>query len=412
MRTLLPWMQVVVAFWIQALGLGSLLYSYGVVSLSFADTFQPSHSLLMLGIAAMTLFAGMLSPWLGRTMDRGSIKWLMILGITATALGYLLLSFAGAMWQTPVVYAVLMSFGYVILGPLGASTLLLRWFSERRGLALGIAGAGTSFGGFLFPPLIQWLVELHEWRTAFRLLAGIVLASGIPVVLLLTRDRPERLPESPVHVAGSDASKAVSRYNSYGSVLSDRNFWVIALAVGILFAVYTATLSNLAAFATDLGFSANKAAQLMSIVAVMAIPGTLIFGALADRLDLRVALGLLMSMVVIGMLIFLGDPSHRMLQLGSGIAGIGGGGMIPVWGALLARTFGSLDYGRVMGLMNPLLMLFSLISPMLAGLLRDLSGGYHTVFLAFVIPLAAAILLLPWIRIASTGHGMTAAASH
>lgn len=401
MRMSQPWLQVFVAFWIQAIGIGSLLYAYGVVTLPLAEAFQPSRTMLMLGVAVMTLSAGLLSPWLGRTMDRGSLKWLMATGVIAIALGYLLLSFSGAMWQVPIIYALLMSIGYAILGPLAASTLLSRWFSQRRGLALGIAGAGTSFGGFCFPPLIQWFIELHEWRLALRLLAGIVLVSGLPVVLLLTRDRPET---PPAPSAPASKARATRRYDSYGAVLGDRNFWVIALAVGILFAVFTATVSNLAAFATDQGASASQAAQLMSLVAIMAIPGTLLFGALADRLDLRVALGLLMGLVVLGMLSFLGHPSPRMLQIGSVMVGIGGGGMIPVWGALLARTFGLLDYGRVMGMMNPLLMLFSLVAPVLAGLLRDLSGSYHTAFLTFAVPLGAAILLLPWIRFQRPGY--------
>ncbi|WP_048307084.1 hypothetical protein [Halomonas sp. PR-M31] len=51
-----------------------------------------------------------------------------------------------------------------------------------------------------------------------------------------------------------------------------------------------------------------------------------------------------------------------------------------------------------MGLMNPVLMLFTLVAPPLAGYLQDVTGSYHTAFLSFAIPLAAAILILPLIR--------------
>jgi len=75
--------------------------------------------------------------------------------------------------------------------------------------------------------------------------------------------------------------------------------------------------------------------------------------------------------------------------------------MIPVWGALLAKVFGLLDYGRVMGLMNPVLMLFTLVAPPLAGYLHDRTGSYDAAFIGFAVPLVAVILLLPLIRFAA-----------
>ncbi|MEQ6889093.1 MFS transporter [Halomonas sp. CS7] len=388
------WCQVFVAFWIQAIGIGSLVYAYGVVAVPLAEAFQPSRMLLMLGMAAMTLCAGLYSPWLGARIDHSSLRRLMAIGVVAIAAGYLLLSWVGEMWQVPVIYALLMSFGYATLGPLFASTLLSRWFSQRRGLALGIAGMGTSFGGFCFPPLIQLMVETYEWRTAFRLLALIIVAVGLPVVLLLTSDHHARKraavdPDRPVIGPVFDSTQAV---------LGNRNFWLIALSVGVLFAVFTATASNLVPFAVDHGIEKDRAALLIALVAVLAVPGTLIFGALADHLDLRAALAMLMSLIAVGLLCLLNDPPYAMMVVGSLLVGLGGGGMIPVWGALLAKVFGLLDYGRVMGLMNPVLMLFTLVAPPLAGYLHDLTGSYDAAFLGFAVPLVAVILLLPLIR--------------
>ncbi|WP_048307085.1 MFS transporter [Halomonas sp. PR-M31] len=328
------WLQVFVAFWIQAIGIGSLVYAYGVVAVPIAETFHPSRMLLMLGMAGMTLFAGLYSPWLGTRFDRGSLRILMAIGVVTVAAGYLLLSFAESMWQVPLIYALMMSFGYATLGPLAASTLTSRWFVHKRGLALGIAGMGTSFGGFCFPPLIQMMVDAYEWRTAFRLLALIIFAIGLPVVLWLTVDRPPRLPEKD---DTSDAStpKAVAGpgLDTTGAVLRNRNFWIISLAVGIMFAVFTATASNLVPFAIDNNVATDKAALLISLVAILAVPGTLIFGALADRLDLRIALASLMSLITLGLVCFMGQPPYELMVLGSLLVGMGGGGMIPVWGA-------------------------------------------------------------------------------
>lgn len=400
-----PWWQVFVGFWIQALSIGSLVYAYGVVAVTIGEAFQPSRTMLMMGMAAMTLVSGLISPWLGAAVDRKSIRILMLMGMTSIGCGFLLMSMAGAMWQIPMVYALFMAFGYAMLGPLGASTLLSRWFTKRRGLAMGVAAMGTSFGGLAFPPLIQMLVDLYEWRVALRLIGLTVLALGVPVIWFFTVDRPSAIATAAEtgEAGTADTNKnreAVlgARFWNTRSITSNRDFWIIALSVGIMFGAFTGTLGNLVPFARDLGIPLDQAALLMSIAAFMAIPGTLIFGAIADHVDIRAALAVIMVAIASGLLFFIGNPSHTSLMIGSFLVGIGGGGMIPVWSAMLARIFGAVNFGRTMGLMNPMLMFFSLLSPPLAGLIHDLSGSYHFAFLSYATALLLATLTLPLIK--------------
>ena len=100
------------------------------------------------------------------------------------------LSFSTSMTQVLLIYGVLMSPANVLLGPTAAAALLTRWFSRKRGAALGIAAAGISAGGILFPPLIQFLIDTLEWRTAFLTLSGIIFLLTVPAILLIVVDRP------------------------------------------------------------------------------------------------------------------------------------------------------------------------------------------------------------------------------
>jgi len=68
--------------------------------------------------------------------------------------------------------------------------------------------------------------------------------------------------------------------------------------------------------------------------------------------------------------------------------------MLPVWGAMLGKAFGVANYGRAMGLMTPVLMPFSMISPPLAGRIFDVTGDYRLVFEVFFIAVLVSALAL------------------
>jgi MFS family permease len=400
-RIFLGWYQVLVAFLIQAMGSGALYYSYSVLVVPFSEAFEPSRMVLMLGITAMTLLSGIISPWLGAAIDRHSVRNLICCGVMAMALGFFSLSLVTAIWQMPLIYPVMMSWGAVLLGPLSASTLLSRWFVRRRGLAIGIAAMGTSLGGFLFPPMIQWLVDAFEWRTAFQLLGLFILLVTLPVVWLLTVDRPGDRNLKPDGIEDFDEHTnevPVSAFSSTTDVLKNRSFWLIALVMSVMFGVFTATMANLVPFALDLGITPDRGALLLSNMAVMAVPGTLLFGYLADRVDVRLVLGLVIVTIVSGLASLSDEPAYTRMVAGSVLIGLGGGGMLPVWGAMLGRIFGAWNYGRVMGLMNPVIMPFNLLTPPFAGWVQDVSGSYHWAFMVFAGLMLISLFALPFVE--------------
>jgi MFS family permease len=398
-----PWLQLVVAFLIQATGTGALSYSYSVIAVPLAETYDASRMALMLGLTCMTLGAGAVSPMAGIAIDRLSLRVIMIFAILMTSLGFIALSFTTAMWQVPTIYGLVFCFGYVLLGPLSASTLLARWFTRNRGLALGIAGAGTSFGGFLFPPLIQWLTDMMGWRVALQIFAGVIALIAIPVALLAV-DRPASKGYTPpADGASGHEAQAGTRFSSTDAIVRHRSFWLIAVSVGFLFAAFTATVGSLMPFILDNGASREQGAMLIANLALAAVPGTLLFGWLADRFDVRLALAAVMGLAALGLTLFWGEPNMQRMLAGCLILGLGGGGMLPVWSSLLAQVYGVLNYGRVMGLMAPVLLPFNLLTPLLAGWIRDVSGSYHVAFVGFVVMLLLAIAMLPLIERSGAG---------
>lgn len=393
------WWLTAAAFVVLMVSSGTIMYSYSVVAVPLGEAFQASRTTMMLGMTGMTLAGGLASPFLGSLIDRGSLRAIMLLGAAGLALGYIGLSLTTASWQIPVIYALLMMLGINLLGPLTTSTLLARWFTRRRGMALGIAAVGTSVGGFVFPPLVQWLIDTHEWRLALRYLGIGCLVVILPAILMVTNRPGDRGLHPDGDSTDPNAGQAAPPPLSSAALLRERNFWLVAIAMSLLFGVYTALLSNLVPFALGTGAQPERAAFLISVLALAGIVGKLGFGTIADRVDLRGGLAAAMLLVILGLVAYLLAESYTLLLLGSIALGLAAGGMLPVWGALLAVLFGAANYGRVMGMMNPVIMPLTLLGPPLAGMVFDATGSYQFAFVGFIAALLLGLLLLPMIRL-------------
>jgi predicted MFS family arabinose efflux permease len=395
------WWQVAVAMIAQASSSGAVFTAFSVIAVPLQGAFQSSRTLLMSAVTMTFLVIGVVNPFLGAAMDRYSLRTLMLIGAAFLVLGFFSLSFTASMIQVVVVYAVFMAIPNVLLGPLAASTLLSRWFSRCRGLVMGLAASGTAIGGLLLPPLLQWLFNAFEWRTALRLFSAILLLIVVPVVTLLTINRPadrNLYPDGDAHPPADAAVNHFAQFSSTAGVLRDRNFWFIAVVVGLVFAGATGLSTSLLPLILDKGISADKGALLLSIFAVGNFAGKMLFAAVGDRVKLRLALATAILLQAFSVFGFLRADTYPLLVVASLLLGLGLGGLLPLWTFLLSRAFGALSIGRVMGLMSVVLTVFNLASPMLFGLAFDKAGNYSPALIGHIVALCIAMLLLPQIR--------------
>jgi MFS family permease len=187
--------------------------------------------------------------------------------------------------------------------------------------------------------------------------------------------------------------------HGFRELLRDRNFLAITLAIGSVFAILGGLLTNLHAYATDLGISAERASLLLSSFSAFGIVGKLGFGAIADRWDKRALVWIAMSMLSIFLGVLLARPSYAWLAAGSAIGGLAIGGFLPLWGALIADCFGREGFGRVMGLMGPLMLPLNISALQLAPWSFDATGSYQVALRLFLGWLAIAAGALAFVRV-------------
>ena len=135
------------------------------------------------------------------------------------------------------------------------------------------------------------------------------------------------------------------------------------------------------------------------MIAISGFIGKLLFGYAADKVSLKLALSVTQLAVIAGLLLLAAGPSYWVICIALGTLGLSTGGMLPVWGALLAAIFGTTNYGRVMGLMMPLIVLIVIPGYGLTGYLYGQQGNYGLCFIVFSALIAMSMPLALMLKI-------------
>jgi cyanate permease len=166
-------------------------------------------------------------------------------------------------------------------------------------------------------------------------------------------------------------------------------------------------VSHLVAFVAERGVAASEAAGLLSIMGGAAVIGSLVIGFLCGRLGAPFSLGLIAAGLALSWMALLSTTSFPLMALASLMLGAGGAGVFPAVNMLSARLFGQDSLPRVIGLFGVVTLPLTFFLPPLAGVLRDIIGGYGPV--AMILICGCVIIALLFFGMARIGRRVQAA---
>lgn len=137
----------------------------------------------------MVLIVGFIS---GPIFDRGYLRSLLIVGSFFIVFGHMMLSLCHTYWQ------VLLAQGFCV--GMGAGCLFVpsvsvlpTYFSTKLGLAVGLAAAGSSFGGIIYPIVLYRLIGRIGFAWSVRVIGFIALGTLLlPIAVMKLRFKPAR----------------------------------------------------------------------------------------------------------------------------------------------------------------------------------------------------------------------------
>jgi sugar phosphate permease len=174
--------------------------------------------------------------------------------------------------------------GYVLAGPIPNQVLIANWFRATRGRAMGYAYLGLGLGGTVSPLLVHWLIETFGWRRAFEAIGAVIVATLVPIAVLVTRSSPRDLGLQPdgglSNPAVTEAASAPSR--TVRDAIGSANFWLLLLGSTLVIGAIGTVISHFILFLKDEGYSSGSASRALSVLLFSSLAGRVVVGYFAD----------------------------------------------------------------------------------------------------------------------------------
>lgn len=383
---------VLVAFSIDFVAVGFFFYSYGVFFKAIAEDFGGSRLGVAIGLTVTNAVGAIAAPYVGRALDKYPLRNVMGIGALFMAFGFLGLSFVQNELQFYLVLGLFIGFGASSMGNLATSKLVTNWFDKRRGTALGIAAAGVSLSGVIMPYISAELIENFGWRQGFLVYSAFTFLVVVPLIFRLVISRPEDVglrPDGAMPIKFDDGSilppveKAPPKMRLL-ELFKEHNFRMIVLTFSLLFCSMSATLTHMIPRLTDFGYTLVEASLVMSLCAGFGVVGKLSFGWLSDRLSVRKVMAIVIFMQFTGQYLMFSSLDYLTFAIGASMFGYGVGGVVPMHGAVVGKTFGRDRFGAVLGLMRPAMFPIQILGVPFAGWIFDVTGSYNVAFQVFL----------------------------
>jgi MFS family permease len=386
------WIIVAVTFVTMAIGVTART-SFSLLFPPIIEEFNWERGVTAGAFSFGFLVSGVLSPLIGRMMDRYGPRAVMELGVVLMGSGLLLAPLTTEPWHLYLTIGVLVGGGSVCLGYSGQSLYVPNWFVRRRGLAMGIAFAGVGIGSITMLPWVQHMIELTGWRSACSAMGILVLVALAPINLLL-RKRPEELGLEPDGDASSKMSvRPVSNVVdpawaeidwTLPRALRTARFWWLALGYFCGLYGWYAVQVHQTKYLLDIGFSPGVAAWALGMVSLLGIPGQILLGHLSDRVGREWiwAVSCLGFAICFAALIGLSyAPTLTLLYVMVAAQGALGYGVTSIMGAVVVEIFEGKHYGSIFGTLMLAALAGGAAGPLVTGILHDIYGNYTVAFM-------------------------------
>lgn len=275
--------------------------------------------------------------------------------------------------------------------------LLSDWFvGKQRGTIIGISMTGGGVITIALGVVVPTILASYSWRWTWWIGAAFVLTTAVICWFLLV-DTPaqkslarsnaddKELPASSMehikggHIAGKETTK---------DLLKRITFWNMGgvfLTQGIAFSIFT---TFAIAYLQEIDWELRRAAGVLATWGATTIPGMVIWGMAADRMNKKYLLATALALEALGIICFLQRSTVRVYA-GIVLIGFGTPGIQTVISAALADYYEVTTVGRTYGFLTLFFGIGAIVGPTIGGAIAIATG---TLLTAILSSLGAVIL--------------------
>ncbi len=348
--------------------------------------------------SAGTLTAAFTLTWIGGRIDRYGNRRV---GLVVGAL-YALTLAAFSLVTGPLTLLL----GFVALRTFGQgamflthNTVVAQWFQRRRGRVLSVSMLLFAlFQSFYIPRLSALLEASADWRGLWLLFGAGMGLLIVPLIWLLTRDRPEDYGLHPDNLTDAeDAEQSAAEAPSWTlrQAMGTAIFWVFLMGRIVSPGWGSGLIFHQVSLFESLGHSAQTAADVYGMVAFLTAWIALLTGVLVDRFPPGHVMSVQLVGLIAALLLATFMTQHWALLLYAGAFGVLMGSAGVFDSAVWANLFGRGHQGSIRGFVSTALVASTAAGPVMFGLSFDLTGSYTPILLIGAVVAVLPMLLAP-----------------
>ncbi len=328
-----------------------------------------------------------LAPLQGWLIDRFGPKILIGSGAALSGLGFVLSAQATDLWSLYFSYGAFCGFGtgLVYIGIIG---LMVRWFPDRRGFAVGLAAAGYGVGAIATTFPIAAMLRVSGHRPTLVLFGAIFAAVGVLAALGLRAPGPED-----IRGLETNGKVAVSaRDYAPGEMLKTPIFWLMFLMMTMMSTGGLMVVSQFGPVMKDFGIAdvaiAGMAALPFALTLQRIANGLTrpFFGWLSDHIGRENTMFIAFGMEAVAVwLMLMARANPALFAVMSGIVFFGWGEIFSLFPSTVTDSFGTRYATTNFGFLYIAQGIGSLLGGPAAAWLFVQTGSWFPVFWLIVI---------------------------
>jgi MFS family permease len=382
---------------------GLAFYTFGVFVVPLVTAFGWQRGDVSTAASFLIFGTAITAPIVGGLIDRLGARRVGLTSMALLGVGYVALTQIEHAPMIGAFYAAWLTLSLIGGGttPVVWTRTVNVWFDRGRGLALGLALAGSGLAGIFAPRLITGAIDRWGWQGGYLALAAFILFIALPLIAWLFDDQPRMSGAAAAEGAPAAPASATALPGlTLEQSLRGSAFWKIAIGFFFVSAAIAGLIINLVPLLIDRGLDKFEAADIAGIMGIAVLLGRIGIGWLLDRLSGPLVARVLLALCAIGCfaLAFPGTPTW-VIALCVVSLGLAAAAEVDLVAYLSSRYFGMRAYGRIYGFQLSAFYVGAALGPLAIGQSFNRTGSYELALQA-----AAAALLFGAIVIGTLGR--------
>ncbi|WP_427814352.1 MFS transporter [Enterococcus sp. 22-H-5-01] len=336
------------------------------------------------------------SPIVAKKLATGDLKKIQTIALIAFVGAYFSFSFATSVWQLYLL-AIVLGIAYTSSTLIPVSMMITNWFEEKRGLAMSIAMAGIGLGGFIFSPVLSYLLTTFGWRASYRIMAILLLAITIPISLFVLKKSPS---EMGLQAYGATKKAEQTTHEEKESTLTVHQLIRQPVFLMLVFGIFCNGLLNSGSLgqfppALEEMHGVVVKSSIISLYSLVGIFGKLILGWIDDRFGTVKSTIFGCGFMTLAFILLLNGHQLVMIYLMAFCFGLGTpiGTVSPP--LITARIYGRKHYAEVYGIISSISQVGLTLGSLIIASIYDKTGSYQNGWKLLIV--LTIITMITWI---------------